>query len=499
MSEDADPPPPPIQEFPEVIEFMPEHSRPIDCDICVIGGGSAGLSVAAGAAQMGANVVLIERDALGGDCLNTGCVPSKSLIAAARVAHTAQIGKCMGIGFPNPDIDFVRVHDHVHSVIAAISPHDSVERFESLGIRVMREHATFCGRGEVVAGKNHFRARRFVIATGSRAALPAVKGLAEAEPLTNETIFELTERPEHLIVVGGGPIGLEMAQAFRRLGAVVTVIERFGILPRDEPEAAALAREVLGPEGITLHENAGISEVRRDGRTVTVSFVAAGDEKSVSGSHILVAAGRIPNTDGMGLAEAGVRFGAHGIEVDARLRTSNRKIFALGDVAGGPQFTHIAAYHAGVVIRNALFGLPAKVDYRALPWVTYLDPEIAHVGLTEGEARKKHRHIQTVFQSFDGNDRAQAERRTEGFIKLILGRRGKVLGATIAGPHAGELIGVWALVISRGLPLSAVAGMIAPYPTLSEISKRAASAYFTPQLFGDRVQWLVRLVQRWLP
>ncbi len=482
-----------------MLEFMPEHSRPIDCDVCVIGGGSAGLSVAAGAAQMGTNVVLIERGAMGGDCLNTGCVPSKSLIAAARVAHAAQIGKCMGIDFPNPGIDFARVHHHVHSVIAAIAPHDSVERFESLGIQVVREHATFSGRGEVVAGKHYFRARRFVIATGSRAALPPVKGLAEAEPLTNETIFELTERPEHLIIVGGGPIGLEMAQAFRRLGAAVTVIERLTILPRDEPEAAALAREVLVSDGVALHENAGISEVRRDGATVTVNFVVAGDKMSVSGSHILVAAGRIPNTDGMGLAKAGIRFGANGIEVDARLRTSNRRIFAIGDVAGGPQFTHIAAYHAGVVVRNALFGLPAKVDYRALPWVTYLDPEIAHVGLTEGEAGGKHRHVQTLLESFDGNDRAQAERRTGGFIKLILGRRGKVLGATIVGPHAGELIGVWGLVISRGLPLSAVAGMIVPYPTLSEISKRAASAYFTHQLFGSRVRWLVQLLQKWLP
>lgn len=471
----------------------------IQCDICIVGGGSAGLSVAAAAAQLGARTVLIERGAMGGDCLNTGCIPSKSLIAAAHQAHVATTGNRFGVDFSPPAIDFGRVDRHIHGVIAAIAPHDSVERFEGLGVRVLRETARFEGPNLLAAGPFRVRARRFVVATGSRAAIPPIDGLAAAEPLTNETVFDLQDLPARLIVIGGGPIGLELAQAFRRLGSQVVVLERATILPRDEPEAAALARSVLRDEGIEIVENAGISTVRRMRGEIEVAFIDNGQQRSVTGSHILVAAGRTPNVEDLGLEAAGVRLGSRGIEVDARLRSSNRKIFAIGDVAGGPQFTHIASYHAGVVVRNALFFLPAKVDYRALPWVTYLDPEIAHVGLTEADARKAGGAVETLTAGYDGNDRAQAERRTEGFIKLVLGRRGKVLGATIVGPHAGEAISLWGLVISRRLPLSAVAAMIAPYPTLSEISKRAAGSHYAPQLFSDRVRTLVRLVQRWLP
>lgn len=475
------------------------QTEAIECDICVVGGGSAGLSVAAAAAQLGARTVLIERGAMGGDCLNTGCVPSKSLIAAAHQAHAASAGAQFGVDFAPADVDFGRVNRHIHGVIAAIAPHDSVERFEGLGVRVLRETARFEGPNLLAAGPFRIRARRFVVATGSRAAIPPVEGLAAAEPLTNETVFDLKELPARLIVVGGGPIGLELAQAFRRLGSQVIVLERAAILPRDEPEAAALARSVLRAEGVEIFENAGISTVRRMQGEVEVAFTENGQQRSVTGSHILVAAGRIPNVEDLGLEAAGVRFGPRGIDVDVRLRSSNRRIFAIGDVTGGPQFTHIAAYHAGIVVRNALFWLPAKVDYGALPWVTYLDPEIAHVGLTEAEARKKGGAVETVTVGYDGNDRAQAERRTEGFIKLVLGRRGKVLGATIVGPHAGEAINLWGIVISRRLPLSAVAGMIAPYPTLSEISKRAAGNYYVPRLFCDRVRAVVRFVQRWTP
>jgi pyruvate/2-oxoglutarate dehydrogenase complex dihydrolipoamide dehydrogenase (E3) component len=472
----------------------------MNCDICVIGGGSAGLSVAAGAAQMGADAILIERAAMGGDCLNTGCVPSKSLIASAYIAHAGQIGRRMGIDFLTPEIDFCRVHDHVRGVIAAIAPHDSVERLEGLGVRVVREHATFIGPDDVAAGEHRIHARRFVIAAGSRAAIPPVKGLADVNPLTNETIFELKERPAHLIIVGGGPIGLEMAQAFRRLGAAVTVIERFAILPRDEPEVATLTRQLLAAEGIEIHEYAEISEVWRKEEAVSVEFTKDGERRLISSSHILAAAGRIPNTEELGLAKAGVESGPRGIQVDTRLRTTNRKVFAIGDiVAGGPQFTHIATYHAGIVIRNALFGIPARVDYRALPWVTYLDPEIAHVGLTESEARHCHGNVQIVQETLVKNDRAQTERRTDGFIKLVMNRRGKVLGVTIVSQHAGEIIGLWGLVISRNLSLSTVANMIAAYPTLSEISKRAAGAYYAPRLFGARAGWFVRLIQKWLP
>ena len=485
--------------YPQLSNSGTAQLTSIDCDICIIGGGSAGLSTAAAAAQLGARAVLVEHGKMGGDCLNTGCVPSKSLIAAAHRAHAIRSGAAFGVNSPDPVIDFRLVHAHIQGVIAAIAPHDSVERFEALGVQVLRETAKFEGPDVVAAGRFQIRARRFVVATGSRAGIPPINGLNQVSPLTNETIFDLEERPDHLLIIGGGPIGLEMAQAFRRLGSAVTVIERLAILPHDEPEAAASARATLQAEGVDLLEGADISQVRQRDGLVELDFVASGQPQTIKGSHILVAAGRVPNVEELDLDKAGVKYGPRGIEVDGRLLTSNKKIFAVGDVAGGPQFTHIAAYHAGIVVRNALFGLPSKVDYRALPWVTYLDPEIAHVGLTESDARKKHGFVEALHVSFEENDRAQTERRTGGFIKLVLGRRGKILGVTIVGPNAGETIGIWCLAISRGLPLSAVAQTVLPYPTLSEISKRAAGAYLAPKLFSGRVRWLVRMIQKWLP
>ncbi|MCZ8269989.1 MAG: FAD-dependent oxidoreductase [Beijerinckiaceae bacterium] len=472
----------------------------LHADLCIIGAGSGGLSVAAGAVQMGASVVLIEKAEMGGDCLNTGCVPSKALIAAAHMAHAHRIGRRFGIHGAEPDVRFPEVHEHVHGVIGAIAPHDSVERFEGLGVMVIRAAGRFVDRQTVEAGGQRIKARRFVVATGSRAAVPPIKGLAEAGYLTNETIFDLTERPQHLIVVGGGPIGIEMAQAFRRLGSEVTVIEKFGILAKDEPEAVEVVRASLQNEGVRLVEKVGVSEVRRADGAVTVTLEGeSAYGPAISGSHILIAAGRRPNIENLGLDAAGIAFTPGGITVDARLITSNRKVFAIGDVAGGPQFTHIAGYHAGIVIRNALFGLPARVDYKALPWVTYTDPELAHAGLTEAEARKAGHKVEVLGWTFASNDRAQAERATEGLAKVILGPRGRILGATIVGPRAGELIGTWGLAISAGLKIGAIASVILPYPTLSEISKRVAGSYYTPKLFGAFTRRLVGFVQRFLP
>ncbi|MCZ8373860.1 MAG: FAD-dependent oxidoreductase [Beijerinckiaceae bacterium] len=472
----------------------------LHADLCILGAGSGGLSVAAGAVQMGASVVLIEKGEMGGDCLNTGCVPSKALIAAAHVAHTHRIGGRFGIHGAEPEIRFHEVHDHVHGVIGAIAPHDSVERFEGLGVMVIKAAGQFVDGETVEAGGRRIKARRFVVATGSRAAVPPIPGLAEAGYLTNETVFELKERPAHLIVIGGGPIGIEMAQSFRRLGSEVTVIEKFGILARDEPEAVEVVRASLSGDGVRLVEGLGVSEVRQDDGAVTVTLDADSPfGRTLSGTHILVAAGRRPNIESLGLDKAGIAATAKGITVDARLITSNRKVFAIGDVAGGPQFTHIAGYHAGIVIRNALFGLPAKVDYRALPWVTYTDPELAHAGLTEAEARKAGRTVEVLNWTFALNDRAQAERATEGLAKVILGPKGTILGATIVGPRAGELIGTWALAISARLKIGAIAGAVLPYPTLSEISKRAAGSYYTPKLFGAFTRRVVGLVQRILP
>jgi pyruvate/2-oxoglutarate dehydrogenase complex dihydrolipoamide dehydrogenase (E3) component len=473
---------------------------PISTDLCVIGAGSGGLAVAAGASQMGADVVLVEKGRMGGDCLNYGCVPSKSLIAAGKTAQTVRTAGRFGVNGHEPEIDFLAVHDHVKGVIAAIAPHDSVERFEGLGVRVLRASARFVAPQEIDVEGQRVRARRFVVATGSAPAIPPVPGLAEAPHLTNETIFDLTERPAHLIVLGGGPIGCELAQAERRLGAKVTVLELFSILPKDDPAAVQVVRRQLLEEGVDLREHVEVTRVERDGNGVAVTLKRADGGERIAGSHLLVAAGRRANVEGLGLEAARVDYSPKGIKVDSRLRTSNRRIYAIGDVAGGLQFTHIAAYHAGIVIRNALFKLPAKVDTRAVPWVTYTEPELAHVGLTEPMAKERGLAVEVLTWPFSDNDRAQAERTTEGFVKVLLDRRGRVQGATIVGDRAGELIHPWVLALAEGLKIGSMAQFIAPYPTLGEASKRAAGAHYTPKLFSPRTRQIVRFLQRldWL-
>ena len=468
----------------------------IKTDLCVIGAGSGGLAVAAGAVQMGAEVVLIEQGKMGGDCLNYGCVPSKALIAAGKAAHTIRSAGRFGVNGHEPAIDFPAVHAHVHGVIAGIAPHDSQERFEGLGVKVIRARARFTGPQEVEAGGARIRARRFVVATGSSPAVPPVPGLAEMPYLTNETVFDLTERPEHLIVIGGGPIGCELAQAHRRLGARVTLLERFSILPKDDPAAVEVVRHHLLAEGIDLREQVEITEVARQGNGIAVTLNEGEFRQRITGSHVLVAAGRRANVDDLGLEAAGIEHSARGIQIDDRLRTSNKRVFAIGDVAGGFQFTHMAAYHAGIVIRNALLKLPAKVDERAVPWVTYTAPELAHVGLTEIMAKDRGVALSPLTWPFADNDRAQAERATAGFVKALVDRRGRVRGATIVGEHAGELIQPWALAVGQGLKIGALAQLIAPYPTLGEASKRAAGSFYTPTLFGPRTRKIVRFLQR---
>jgi pyruvate/2-oxoglutarate dehydrogenase complex dihydrolipoamide dehydrogenase (E3) component len=470
--------------------------RRIDTDICVIGAGSGGLSVAAGAVQMGARVVLIEAGEMGGDCLNAGCVPSKALIAAAKAAEAQRRG-FRGVAPVSPDVDFAAVKDHVAAVIAQIAPVDSQERFEGLGCTVIRAFARFTGPREVTAGDNVIRARRFVIATGSRPFVPPIQGVETTPYLTNETIFALRERPGHLIVIGGGPIGIEMAQAHRRLGCEVTVIEGAKVLEREDPELAAVVVDTLRDEGIGLIE--GQPVVRLSGTDGAVEVVL-GDGTTVTGTHILMAVGRKVALDGMNLDAAGVAFTPKGVTVDARLRSTNRRVFAVGDAAGGLQFTHVAGWHAGIIIRQAVLGLPAKADPRAVPRVTFTEPELAHVGLTEAEARAAHGDRLTVIRAdLNHNDRAIAEGKGKGFAKVMV-VKGRPVGASIVGPQAGELIGLWSLAISARLKMSAVAGMIAPYPTLGEVSKRAAGAYFSPQLFASpMLKRIVRLVQRIIP
>jgi pyruvate/2-oxoglutarate dehydrogenase complex dihydrolipoamide dehydrogenase (E3) component len=473
----------------------PTRQRHIEADICVIGAGSAGLSAAAGAVQMGARTVLIESGRMGGDCLNTGCVPSKSLIAAAAVANTVRTAAAFGVRVAEPQIDYSRVHDHLHEVIDAIAPHDSAERFTGLGCTVVNAQARFLDPRTVEAGGCVVRARRFVIATGSRAAVPPIPGLDRVRYFTNETLFENKELPQHLIVIGAGPIGIEMAQAYRRLGARVTVLDLGPMLPRDDPEAVAVLRDTLQREGIEIVEHIKISGITRSGNAVAVALSDRG--QPIEGSHLLIATGRRPNVDDLGLAAAGVRQSSMGVDVDRRLRTSNRRIYAIGDVVGGHQFTHVAGYHAGVALQNALFRLPAKVDLSALPWVTYTDPELAQVGMTERQACAAHGAGVTVLRSsLADNDRAQAERSTTGFIKVMVGKRGRVLGATILARNAGELLLPWVLAISQRIRIGALARVIVPYPTVSDITKRVAGSYYTPVLFGARTRWLVRVLGR---
>ena len=469
----------------------------ISTDLCIIGAGSGGLSVAAGASQMGARVVLVEGGEMGGDCLNAGCVPSKALIAAAKHAHAMTTGVAFGITPVAPIIDFAAVKDHVARVIETIAPMDSQARFEGFGVQVIRAMGQFISPTELQAGDQIIRARRFVIATGSRPLIPPIPGLDTVPYLTNETIFGLRKKPDHLVVIGGGPIGMEMAQAHRRLGCDVTVIDGATALGKDDPKMAAVVLGALRAEGITIMENAAVSAVSGTAGAVSVAVKTG---PAITGSHLLIAVGRSVALDSLNLAAANVAFTAKGVTVGPDLRSSNRRIYAVGDVAGGLQFTHVAGYHAGVIIRSTMFGLPSRAKTAHIPWVTYTDPELAQVGMTEAQAIAAHGTAVTVTRfEFQHNDRAQTLRQTEGLIKVMV-VKGRPIGVSIVGPQAGELIGLWALALSSNLKMSAIAGMVAPYPTLGEISKRAAGAYFSPQLFANpTVKRVVRFVQRFLP
>lgn len=471
-------------------------AKQLTADICIIGGGSGGLSVAAGASQMGASTVLVEGGKMGGDCLNFGCVPSKALIAAAKKAAALNDAEKFGVSGPPPDVDFGAVMNHVAGVIAGIAPHDSVARFESLGVDVLRGYARFVSANEIEVADRRVKARRFVIATGSRATAPPIPGLEDAGYLTNETIFENRVKPKHLLIIGGGPIGLEMAQAHARLGSKVTVLEAFKAFGRDDPEMSAVVLAQLRAEGIGIREEVKISNVAKetDG-SYRITLGKDATTETLQGSHLLVAAGRAANVEKLNLEAAGVEYSAKGIVVDNRLRSSNKKIFAIGDVAGGYQFTHIANYHAGIIIRNALFRLPAKVNYAAVPWVTFTDPELANVGLNEAAAREKHGDkIKILNFPFADIDRARTERQTKGCIKVITTKGGKILGACIVGPHAGELIHPWGVAITGKLKIGTMASYIAPYPTFGEISKRAAGTYYTASLFSPGTRRLVRFL-----
>jgi pyruvate/2-oxoglutarate dehydrogenase complex dihydrolipoamide dehydrogenase (E3) component len=466
-------------------------------DICVIGAGSGGLTVAAAAAAFGVSVVLIEKARMGGDCLNTGCVPSKALIAAARHVRAIREARDFGVVAGEPEIDFAAVMAHVRSAIAAIEPNDSAERFTGLGVTVLRGEARFIDKQSLLVGNNEIKARRFVIATGSRAAVPPISNIEAVPFLTNETLFGLKRCPGHLIVVGAGPVGLEMAQAFHRLGAQVTVLEAGTALAKDDPELSALLLETLRAEGIDIRENCKVSRVGRRGRSgVRVTFGEPPRTDYIDGTHLLLAAGREPDIERLGLKEAGVPFNPTGIKVNARLRTRNRHIYAIGDVAGGPQFTHWASYQAGLVVRSILFRFGGRVRRALLPWVIFTDPELAHVGLTEAEARRRYRNVQILRWPFSENDRAHTERATRGLVKVITTARGRILGAEILGREAGELIAPYVVAIAEGLSVRSLVNSVFPYPTRSETARRAAITFYSRKINSHWVKRLIELLRK---
>ena len=462
----------------------------IKADICVIGAGSGGLTVAAAAAAFGEKVVLLEKGKMGGDCLNYGCVPSKAMIAAGKHAHSMRKANIFGISSVEPNVDYQAVHDHIHSVIAAIEPNDSVERFEGLGVQVIQQAGQFKDAKTVVTadGETEIQARAFVIATGSSAAKLPIEGLDEVDYLTNETVFNLTERPEKLVIIGGGPIGMELAQAQRRLGADVTVLEAFHVLAKDDPELTAVVVDQIRQDGVNIREGVKIARIERPHNRVAhpngAKIILAapegedGEEEVIEATHLLVAAGRSPNVNGLGLENAGIEYDKRGIKVKPNLKTSNRRVYAIGDVTGGLQFTHVAGYHAGLVVRSILFKMNAKENLSIIPWVTYTDPEMAHVGLNEDQAREKHAGFKILRWPYGENDRAQAERKTAGLIKVIVDKRGVVLGASVVGANAGEIINMWSLIVSQKMNIKAVTGYISPYPTFTEVGRRAAISYY---------------------
>jgi pyruvate/2-oxoglutarate dehydrogenase complex dihydrolipoamide dehydrogenase (E3) component len=466
-------------------------------DLCIIGAGSAGLSVAAGAAQLGLSVVLFEAEEMGGDCLNYGCVPSKALISAASLVHRARNGARFGLDTTGVSVDWPRVRAHIKSVIAAIAPNDSQARFEGFGVKVIRERARFADARTVVSDGARVHARRFVIATGSRAVAPPIPGLAAIPYLTNESIFDIDELPRHLIILGAGAIGVELGQAFRRLGAQVTIVEAATALASADPEAAAIVLARLRAEGVEVLEGWRAEQATTAPSDARLVLAKEGSRRTIEGSHLLIAAGRAPNLEGLGLDQAGIAFDKRRVTTSLTLRsTTNPRVWALGDAAGGG-FTHVAGWHASVFVRNVLFKAPTRADAVATPSVVYCDPELAQIGATEAQARAQYGDsVKTSRWDFHDNDRAQAQADTEGFCKLVIGPGDKILGATIVGAEAGELIAPIALAMSSRLGIRALTGPMLPYPTRGEILKRAAGAYFTPTLFSKNTQRLVGVLKR---
>jgi len=469
--------------------------RKKDYDLCIIGGGAAGLVTAAGAASLGAKVILIEKHRLGGDCLYTGCVPSKTLIHSANVANTVNTAHRFGLSARLDPIDQSCVMKRVADVIEMIEPNDSPERFRAMGVEVVFAQAEFVAEDRLLVDGRVITARKFVLATGSRPFIPPIVGIDSVDYLTNESIFNVTENIEHLIVVGSGAIGCEMAQSYIRLGSKVSIISNSVLLPREDSDMSNVVETQFRAEGIDLHFGAMITEVEKTDTGIRI-HIKDDDRQhtaTIEGSHVLIATGRQSNIDNLGLDKAGVKVENGHLLVDARLRTSNKNIFACGDVAGPYLFTHMAEHQAGIVLRNALFHLPAKSQTTGIPWCTFTSPELARVGLSEREALESGVKHQVYTFPFSENDRALAEGDSQGLAKIITTPKGKLLGACIVGPHAGELIAEYVLAISQGLNVSALSNTIHIYPTLAHINRRVADQRMKESLTPRRKRWIKRL------
>lgn len=468
------------------------NRKTLKADLCVIGAGAAGLVSSGGAAMLGRKVVLFEAAEMGGDCLNFGCVPSKAILAAAHAAHGIRSAAKFGVTAGEPHINFTAVMDHVRAAIAAIEPNDSQERFEKLGVTVIRERAAFTGPATVQSDSVTVAAKRFVIATGTRTRIPHMLGLADISYLTSETIWTLTALPAHLFIIGGGAIGCELGQAFARLGSKVTILEANRLLAGFEPEHVDTLREALAADGVRVIEGCGVERFEQHGADIAITLP---DGKKLTASHVLVAAGRVPVFDGLGLEAAGIETGPAGIVCDDRLRTSNRRVYAAGDIAGKGALTHLAGWHGVVILRNLYFGLPTKQSSSPVPRCVYTQPGLARIGLTESEARARHAKAVSVRRSpFHENDRAVTEGDTAGEVKLILGKGGKVLGAHVAGARADDIIQYVSVVMSKGGTAGDLSGPVLAYPTRGEALKQAAFEHFEPVVFGPFSKALARLL-----
>ncbi len=463
-----------------------------DFDLGVIGGGAAGLTIAAGSAQLGAKTLLVEKEAaLGGDCLHYGCVPSKTLIRTARAYHDIKRAVKFGLPLVDPQpVDFRQVSQRIRSVISVIQQHDSVERFCSLGARVEFGQAEFIDEHSIRLNGRTYSARTWALATGSSPATPPFAGLDSVSYLTNREIFYMDTLPASMIILGGGPIAIEMAQAFNRLGTRITVIQRSGqILSREDKDLADAVMEQLSQEGVTFTLGASIVAIAEKNGSKEVTYKnSAGDIKTLAAENLLVAMGRAPNVDGLGLENIGLTYTGKGIGVDSRLRTNHKHIYAAGDITGTYQFTHAAGYEGGIVVSNAIFHLPRKTDYTNLPWCTYTDPELASIGLNEKGAAAAGIKYSVWTEEFRNNDRSLAEGEETGWLKMLLDEKEKPIGIQILGPHGGDLLCEWVAVLNGRVKLSTLAGAIHPYPTLGEINKRVAGSFLAGKIFSDTVK-----------